>query len=370
MATGEPIKKSFWERKARVLEQRKKELQQMEQYARLKSGHMEFLVRALDGEIESFQPPGLTPLPKAVRDAGAVTSVNGLLRRWKSGLRPHTRLIWPDQIAIPRRGQAEHGQVLCELYRSDLGEAVREGLEQQHFEGSLVEAMTDCVLRDRASMEAFAVTYVPSAVQAETDRIRNFAKRLAAALDLSFLDSLRYAWSRDIHRDLKPGETHLVGLVTTPEDPHAVTWERPLHRKLSRALDQEKLVCADRIAVYCRPEQHQLAEEHLTAIAGRLGCAKRLSLWNFHGPEQSGCTAVMLFPGSKPLWRMSLNSLGQAISYSTGLKVDPAQVPDGSVILVNDLLEYGWSFTYAAGKLIKAGNGKVFPFALASTGKW
>ena len=47
----------FWERANRLTALRRTEQSQMQEYVRLSSGHMEYLVRALDGEAEDFSPP-------------------------------------------------------------------------------------------------------------------------------------------------------------------------------------------------------------------------------------------------------------------------------------------------------------------------
>ena len=53
----------FWERAERLTDLRHEEQHQMQEYVRLESGHMEFLIRALDGDPETVRPPNLPPLP-------------------------------------------------------------------------------------------------------------------------------------------------------------------------------------------------------------------------------------------------------------------------------------------------------------------
>ena len=48
--TASRLSESFWERVERLTELRRQELAQMQEYVSLTSGHMEFLIRALDGD--------------------------------------------------------------------------------------------------------------------------------------------------------------------------------------------------------------------------------------------------------------------------------------------------------------------------------
>ena len=52
----------FWHRVKRLTDLRQEEKRQMQEYVGLGSGHMEFLVRALDGPDQAIAPPPLTPL--------------------------------------------------------------------------------------------------------------------------------------------------------------------------------------------------------------------------------------------------------------------------------------------------------------------
>ena len=43
--------------------------------------------------------------------------------------------------------------------------------------------------------------------------------------------------------------------------------------------------------------------------------------------------------------------------------------PDGPVLLVDDIVDSKWTLTEVGYRLLEAGSGPVFPFALASTAK-
>lgn len=60
---------SFWQRAERLTALRRVEQGQMQQYVALPSCHMEFLIRALDGDPGQFHPPNLPALPTAINEA-------------------------------------------------------------------------------------------------------------------------------------------------------------------------------------------------------------------------------------------------------------------------------------------------------------
>ena len=61
--TPSKLSDEFWARAERLTKLRHEEQEQMQQYVALQSGHMEFLIRALDGQPEKIQLPDLVPLP-------------------------------------------------------------------------------------------------------------------------------------------------------------------------------------------------------------------------------------------------------------------------------------------------------------------
>ena len=64
--TAANLGEEFWERAERLTRLRRQEQRQMQEYVTLQTGHMEFLIQALDGEPGTVQPPDLSPLPAAV----------------------------------------------------------------------------------------------------------------------------------------------------------------------------------------------------------------------------------------------------------------------------------------------------------------
>jgi ATP-dependent DNA helicase RecQ len=61
------------------------------------------------------------------------------------------------------------------------------------------------------------------------------------------------------------------------------------------------------------------------------------------------------------------NSSQQASNLENAFEVEGESVRPGPVLLVDDMVDSRWTFTVLAWKLLKAGAGPVFPFALADS---
>ena len=70
-------------------------------------------------------------------------------------------------------------------------------------------------------------------------------------------------------------------------------------------------------------------------------------------------------PGSAPQASMQ-NSVQQLRNVHEKLGVGGSAVPDGPVLLVDDVVDSGWTLTVAGDLLRSAGSGPAFPFALAT----
>ncbi|MBI2360802.1 MAG: ATP-dependent DNA helicase RecG, partial [Deltaproteobacteria bacterium] len=188
--TAAHLSEAFWQRAERLTELRRDEQQQMQDYVTLTSGHMEFLIRALDGDLGTIRPPVLPPLPTTT-DAARVREAVAFLRRTSLPIEPRKK--WPDggmpqyrlKGKIPPALQALPGKALCVWGDAGWGSLVRQGkYRDRRFADELVEA---CVrlLREWNPQPAPAwVTSIPSL--RHPDLVPDFAQRLAAALNLPF----------------------------------------------------------------------------------------------------------------------------------------------------------------------------------------
>lgn len=262
------LSEAFWQRAERLTALRKSERQQMQDYVRLASGHMEFLLRALDGDPGPIDPPALPPLPSAV-DPALVREAVAFLRRTRLPIEPRRR--WPDG-GMPRYGlkgnippalQAQPGKALCIWGDAGWGGLVRQGKYRDHrFADELVEACASMVREWNPQPAPAWVACIPSL--RHPDLVPDFARRLAAALGL------------------------------------------PFHEVLEKTDD--------------RPEQKTMA-----------------------------------------------NSSQQARNIDGSLAIREP-LPEGPVLLVDDMVDSRWTLTVAAWLLRSQGSSEVFPLALALTG--
>ncbi len=188
--TAANLSEAFWQRAERLTNLRRDEQRQMQAYVSLASGHMEFLIRALDGDLGTVLAPKLPPLatntdPALVREAVA------FLRRTNLPIEP--RKQWPAygmpqyglKGKIPPALQAQPGKVLCIWGDAGWGSLVRQGKYQdRHFADELVEACVRLVREWNPQPAAAWVTCIRSL--RHPDLVPEFARRLAAALNLPF----------------------------------------------------------------------------------------------------------------------------------------------------------------------------------------
>jgi ATP-dependent DNA helicase RecQ len=188
--TASTLAETFWERTRRVTDLRRKEQLQMQGYVALESGHMGFLVQALNGDREAFEPPDLPPLPVTVSPA-SVRQTMAFLRRRDLPIR--LRKKWPAG-GLPRYGvkgnipeelRANEGRALCVWRDAGWGDIVRRGkYNDQRFDGQLVEASFDLMRQWNPQPAPTWVTCIPS--RRNPDLVPDFARRLARALRLPF----------------------------------------------------------------------------------------------------------------------------------------------------------------------------------------
>jgi len=79
--------------------------------------------------------------------------------------------------------------------------------------------------------------------------------------------------------------------------------------------------------------------------------------------------AVLEKSDDRPEQKTMANSTQQARNIDGSLSVVNGTMPNGSVLLVDDMVDSRWTLTVAAWLLRKHGSGEVFPLALARTGR-
>ena len=188
--TAANLSDEFWERADRLTRLRREEQRQMQEYVGLEAGHMEFLIRALDGEPGAVRPPDLPPLPPTAAmnlQQDAMT----FLRRTSLPIEP--RKQWPaggmpqfdvrGNISMEHR--AEAGKALCIWGDAGWGELVRVGKYRDgRFADELVDACVDLMVKWAPRPAPVWVTCIPS--RRHPNLVPEFAERLAMQLGLPF----------------------------------------------------------------------------------------------------------------------------------------------------------------------------------------
>lgn len=188
--TAKTLSERFWERVERLTDLRRAEQRQMQEYVKLTGGHMEFLIRALDGEPEAVCEPVLSPLsttpdPEIVQEAIAFLLRTSLpiepRKQWPAGGLPHYAVagrIGEDLRAHP-------GKAVCIWGDAGLGALVRTGkYHDGRFPDNLVTACVDLFNRWNPEPAPTWVTCIPSL--RHPDLVPSLARRLADALGLPF----------------------------------------------------------------------------------------------------------------------------------------------------------------------------------------
>ena len=196
--TAARLSSEFWERAERLTALRYAEQQQMQEYVALNSGHMEFLIRALDGNPENIQQPDLLPLPAEVKPE-TMHQVVDFLRRTSRPINPRKR--WSNRRHIPETQQAQIGRALCYWGDAGWGDLVRSGkYRDNRFAEDLVSASARLIREWNPQPAPTWVTCIPS--RRHPGLAPDFAQRLAKALDLPFQAALVKTQDRPPQKDM------------------------------------------------------------------------------------------------------------------------------------------------------------------------
>ena len=192
--TAANLSDEFWERAGRLTRLRREEQRQMREYVRLESGHMEFLIRALDGDPGTVRPPDLPLLPTVASPEHLREAVT-FLRRTSLPIDPREQ--WPPggmplynlRGRIPREDGAEPGKALCIWGDAGWGGLVRLGKYRDgRFSDELVGACASLIAQWAPRPAPAWVTCIPS--RRHPDLVPDFAERLAMRLGVPFHRSL------------------------------------------------------------------------------------------------------------------------------------------------------------------------------------
>ena len=207
--TATRLSEAFWERTERLTELRRSEQQQMQQYVDLSSGHMEFLIRSLDGDLRDFQPPEMPDLPSTVRPA-SVRDAIAFLRNASLPIEP--RKQWPTGKGIEREQRAQPGRALCVWGDAGWGRLVSEGkYRDNRFADELVDACVALVREWQPAPYPTWVAAVPS--HRRPHLVPDFAGRLALALQLPFREVLQRKEDRPEQKTMENSDKQARNVV-------------------------------------------------------------------------------------------------------------------------------------------------------------
>ncbi|MGA7670858.1 MAG: RecQ family ATP-dependent DNA helicase [Nitrolancea sp.] len=197
----------FWARARRLSSRRRFEQFEMQEYVTRESGHMEYLIEALDGDPTTARVPDVATLP-TIPDRSFVNEAIAFLRRSDVPFEP--RRTWPPggmpvyrvKGRIPENRRAQPGRGLCIWGDAGWGNLVNLGkFQDQFFDDDLLEACVSMFERWRTEPSPTWVTCVPSL--RHPDLVPDFAERLASRLGLPFRTALVKKFSRPEQKTMK-----------------------------------------------------------------------------------------------------------------------------------------------------------------------
>ena len=216
--TAARLSGAFWDRAERLTALRREEQAEMQKYVQLSSGHMAFLIQALDGDPQGISPPPpLPPLPTACGPEIVAEAV-AFLRHSSLPVKP--RRQWPPGKSIDPEHRPQPGRVLCVWNDAGWGRLVSQGkLQEGRFSNELVSACATLLREWRPDPSPTWVAAIPSLRHPHL--VPDFARRLADALDLPFSDVLRKKGARPQQKTMENSDRqarNVVGSLAVTQD--------------------------------------------------------------------------------------------------------------------------------------------------------
>ena len=176
------LSEGFWQRAERLTKLRQQEQAEMQEYVDLNSEHMEFLIRALDGDPdESVSHSAIPPLPTKP-DPRLVLEAVAFLKRTSLPINPRQR--GPSKT-IDANLRFQPGRALSVWRDAGWGQTVAQGkYEDDRFPDELVTACVELLRRWKPHPYPEWVTCIPSLRR--PNLVPDFAERLATVLNLPF----------------------------------------------------------------------------------------------------------------------------------------------------------------------------------------
>ena len=200
--TAASLSDGFWDRAERLTDLRREEQAEMQEYVMRPKGHMAFLVQALDGDPLGISVPPLPPLPVSCNPEIVAEAV-AFLRRSSLPVEPRQR--WPPGTLIEPELRAQAGRALCVWNDAGWGRLVSCGKQQDGwFSNELVEACVELLQKWCPDPSPTWVAAIPS--MRNPQLVPDFARRLAAALNLPFKHVLQKKGMRPEQKSMENGD--------------------------------------------------------------------------------------------------------------------------------------------------------------------
>ena len=216
--TAARLSGAFWDRAERLTALRREEQAEMQKYVQLSSGHMAFLIQALDGDPQGISPPPPLPPLRTACGPEIVAEAVAFLRRSSLPVKP--RRQWPPGKSIDPEHRPQPGRVLCVWNDAGWGRLVSQGKQQEgRFSNELVGACTTLLREWRPDPSPTWVAAIPSLRHPHL--VPDFARRLADALDLPFSDVLRKNGTRPQQKTMENSDRqarNVVGSLAVTQD--------------------------------------------------------------------------------------------------------------------------------------------------------
>jgi ATP-dependent DNA helicase RecQ len=203
--TASTLSEKFWERIERITKLREIEEQELQTYVDLDSGHMKFLVDALDGKSSNTN---YLNRPVLTIDLDSKLIQEALMFLNRTGLPIEPRKQWPhggmpiikQKGKISKKEQVEEGYALCKWGDPGLATFVKEDKQNyKHFRDELVSESAKRVRE--LPIQPEWVCWIPSF--RHKDLVPSFAKRLANELGLEAVDALQIAKAKSEQKSLQ-----------------------------------------------------------------------------------------------------------------------------------------------------------------------
>jgi ATP-dependent DNA helicase RecQ len=205
--TPAPLLEAFWERVDRVTAARTLEQEQMKEYLALREGHLAFLVKALDGDVQSVAASDQRQLPTEI-ESSQVREAEKFLRRNSIPIKPRVRIPGGGVVGlhpgstIPNEWRISEGRALAYWGDAGWGNLIRSGkYEDGRFHDDLVQATAEMVREWGPEPTPTWITSVPS--PRHPTLVLNFARALAESLKIEYRDVVTIRSQREQQKHQK-----------------------------------------------------------------------------------------------------------------------------------------------------------------------